>query len=407
MERFTGREYLMIAIANHYGNGVDKLQFRDRIEWVDMHETTLEEIEYDAKDFYQFAAAVMAYRKGQGAEATGYLVGMDSTASGLQMLSVLTGCKVGAENTGVTGTKRKNIYDYCTIIMNNILDSDNEYDTADVKAALMCMFYGSIQEPINAFGDDTPELYAFYQAAGIVAPGAYQLLPLISSLQDPEALAYRCDYPDGFVANYKVKNKLNSKIEIDTLNPHITFTYRCTHNIAMDEIRFLPAWIAHGSDGYVARELVSRCNYDVNQLKEAERLLTKRLNQDIEVMSISYTYIEKMWRKHSCISMEGIEFVNLQSMSRLSEEYCKELLSLVQTTLARPSFEVITIFDEFKALPNYMNEVRQTYIDILAEIADSTLLQANLTDINKSSVEVVKLSSNLSGLIKQAEYPLS
>lgn len=37
-------------------------------------------------------------------------------------------------------------------------------------------FYGSKAKPKEIFGEDTPELNAFYQAAQQVAPGAWELL---------------------------------------------------------------------------------------------------------------------------------------------------------------------------------------------------------------------------------------
>jgi len=54
-----------------------------------------------------------------------------------------------------------------------------------------------------------------------------------------------------------------------------------------------------------------------------------------------------------------------------------------------------------------MNEVRQNYIDIFAQIADSTMLQAMASQIAGKRVPVGKLSNDLSTLIRQSNYMLS
>ena len=54
-----------------------------------------------------------------------------------------------------------------------------------------------------------------------------------------------------------------------------------------------------------------------------------------------------------------------------------------------------------------MNWVRQTYIDILCELADSRVLDAILSDIAGYAITVPKLSDDLSDLIKESEYPIA
>lgn len=70
-------------------------------------------------------------------------------------------------------------------------------------------------------------------------------------------------------------------------------------------------------------------------------------------------------------------------------------------------FEMLAIFDDFRASPNHMQKVREHYIDILCEIADSNLLSDILTEIAGYPIQFQKLSDNLSDYIREAEYPLS
>lgn len=61
----------------------------------------------------------------------------------------------------------------------------------------------------------------------------------------------------------------------------------------------------------------------------------------------------------------------------------------------------------FKFHPSYGNDVRQQYINILAELADSSVLSAIATQVAGRTINVTKLSSNLATYIKQSEYALS
>ena len=71
-------------------------------------------------------------------------------------------------------------------------------------------------------------------------------------------------------------------------------------------------------------------------------------------------------------------------------------------------FPLAHIHDCFYASPKYMNIVRQLYIDILCEIADSTLLQDILREITGNRFLVYqKGCNNLSEYIRESNYALS
>lgn len=70
-------------------------------------------------------------------------------------------------------------------------------------------------------------------------------------------------------------------------------------------------------------------------------------------------------------------------------------------------FDVITVHDAFGCSPNHCNQLRQNYIDILCEIADSTMMADILGEILGEEIEYNKYTDNLSTLIKDSEYALS
>jgi hypothetical protein len=402
-------DYLRIDIANHYG--LDKLSFEDRIKWVIDNEPDLEMLEETASDFFRFAAGTMAYRQAQQGVASGHMIGLDACASGPQILSVISGCEAGARNTNAVGQDRNDLYGINTQIMKEILEEAGEtmgeYERSDVKAALMPMFYGSKEKPKEIFGDETQELEAFYLAAEEACPGAFMLLPIMLEMWDPTALKYEWDLPDGFQVVYLVMDKKDSKIEVDTTTPHITFKYRRDINTTLETAAKIPANVTQSIDGYIVRELTSRCDYDLTQLRVVETLLKRQIRYPVKDSLGMVPYIEQMWKKHGIMSLVGVEHVNEWTITQLSVKYCEELLALVQATLLKPQFKVISIHDEMKSHPNYMNHVRQTYIDILCELADSRILDVILSDIQGSPVHIPKLSENLAELIRDSEYPLA
>jgi len=97
--KFTGCEYLMIDAANNFGH--DKLTFEKRIEWCKANLTNLEALLPNAKNKPLFLKSVYAIRDTQAGIPTGHLVELDACSSGIQLMSAVMGCKIGAMNTGL------------------------------------------------------------------------------------------------------------------------------------------------------------------------------------------------------------------------------------------------------------------------------------------------------------------
>lgn len=229
MQTFTGFEYLMIDCANHYG--LDKELFEDRIQWVKDNLDSLESHADQADKKPLFVKAVMAIRKAQAGIPTGHLVGFDATSSGIQIMSALTGCKAGAEATGlVNPNKRADAYTACTELMNEILGGEGiSVPRKKAKTALMTAFYGSKAQPLKLFGEDTPEIAAFYSAATKLAPGPWQLLQDLLASWQPYAKMHAWQLPDGYEAKVKVMAEKESRIEVQELDG-ASFTHHYKEN---------------------------------------------------------------------------------------------------------------------------------------------------------------------------------
>lgn len=217
MITYSGFEYLLIDACNNWGG--DKWLFEERIKWAEDNIHQLEMLTDTAESKPLYIKAVMAIRKAQAGIPTGHLVAMDACCSGISIMSVLTGCITGATSTGLVDPNvRADAYSLTTANMKDILGTDFEVSRKDAKAALMTSYYGSKAKPKEIFGENTPELNAFYQAAQKVAPGAWELLQDLLASWQPYALKHSWQMPDGFNVEVKVMSKKEVRVEVDELS---------------------------------------------------------------------------------------------------------------------------------------------------------------------------------------------
>jgi hypothetical protein len=62
--------------------------------------------------------------------------------------------------------------------------------------------------------------------------------------------------------------------------------------------------------------------------------------------------------------------------------------------------------DCFRCLPNHGNDLRQQYLNICSQIAESRMLDDIVTNMLGEEFHFKKLSTNLGELVLQAEYPI-
>lgn len=334
MQTFTGLEYILIDIANQFG--LDKLTWNERITWARGHVNSTPELQQEdiimADEPLLMQKAIYAYQDAIAGVPTGFIMGLDATASGQQISAALAGCHKTARRVNLINTgKREDVYGFTANRMDSMCP-DLTVTRDSIKYPLMTRFYNSTKQPENIFGEDTHELAMFYKTLYDELPGAMEVLNDQQGCWNPTALFHSWSLPDGHVAHVKVMQTVDRKIEVDELGG-ATFTHRMQVNKCVKMGLSLPANINHSIDGYIVREMVRRA--------------------------------------------------------------------------AAQGFELVTVHDEFKAGPNHMNKVRQNYIDIMVEIAESNLLQDILNEICGTNHKLTKLSTTLAVLIKDSEYMLS
>lgn len=417
MKRYSGWEYLLIDAANQFG--LDKLTFEERIAFIakHLHELDMPHMIEQAETKPLYIKAVMAIRKAQQGKPTGHLVGLDACCSGIQVMSALTGCVSGAESTGMVDPNvRADAYSRATKEMEKILGNVMNVSRADAKAALMTSFYGSKKQPKEIFGEDTPELSAFYQAAHIIAPGAWELLQDLLASWQPYALSHQWKLPDGYDAKVKVMKKKKTRIEIDELG-HATFSYEFYENEGAKNGLSNVANMTHSMDAWILRSMHRRLNYDLDLVSYVDQCIEMELVQRSiygnptkeainEFMTNKVQYYIDQYTRSTLADAVILPHLDQATVTCLSTEHLQALAKIVQGMLQHPPFELVTVHDEFKAHANNMNQVRWMYREIMAEIADSNVLDDLLSQITGVPGTFNKLSFNLADQIRKSNYAL-
>lgn len=412
MKCFTGYQWLLIDAANQFGH--DKMIFEDRIKWTEDNLAVLESLMDQAETTPLFHKAVLAIRKAQKGIPTGHMVGVDGCCSGIQVMSALTGCVAGARATGmVDPDKRADAYAETTKVMGTILGSSVNITRADAKQALMTSFYGSKKTPKQIFGEDTPELDAFYEAATTVAPGAWSLLQDLLASWQPWALSHNWKLPDGFDARVKVMAKREVRLEVDELD-HATFTYEFYENQGSKSGLSNAANLVHSMDAYILREMHRRCNYNREVAEESSRLIEIEMIErsmgmapEALPMSDKFAYYLEQYQRSSLVSAAILPYLDPISVRHLSAEHLEALATIVNGMLDYSPFPLVTVHDEFRSHANNVNHVRYQYKEILAELADSNVLDDLLSQIHGRPGTFDKLSFNLGDQIRNSSYALT
>lgn len=228
MKMFTPWQYLLMEAATQHSQG--KKTFEERIEWAKTNLDWLETLQDKAEEPALYAVAVKAIRNVQAGKPIGTVVSMDAVCSGLQLMGVLSGDANAAEITGlVRNDRRPDAYTDITHAMNRILRKQGINGVCvtreEAKEAVMTAFYGSTAVPKRIFGENTPELKAFYEAMHQQAPGPWELVGILIKAWNGKATKHSWVMPDGFQVHVPVEVTDTARIEVEELDG-TSFTYK-------------------------------------------------------------------------------------------------------------------------------------------------------------------------------------
>lgn len=197
---------------------------------------------------------------------------------------------------------------------------------------------------------------------------------------------------------------------------HATFTYEYYENEGTKSGLSNVANLVHSVDAYVLRCIHRRCNYNyevasvASLLLESEmlrRLLGGQQEADYIDMSGKLDYYITQYERSGMADVVILPYLDTLNITALSYKHLQKLAEVVTGMLEYKPFEVVTIHDEFKCHANNMNHLRQQYINILADLAESNVLDDLLSQLYGKPGNFKKLSTNLGALIRNSNYALS
>lgn len=402
-ETFTPKQYLKIDIANNFGHNLDKDLWTDRIAWFDANEDKLEELAKQADEPALYSAGVFAWRNVQKGNVNHYPISLDATSSGIQILSCLTGDRKGAELCNVVDVgKRQDAYKVLYEIMVEKMGGTAQIDRKDCKRAIMTSFYNSEAVPKEVFGEGA-QLQVFFETMEEGAPGAWELNQAMLDLWNPEALSNDWVLPDNFHVHVKIMGQVSEFVQFMDKPFEVNYSV----NMPIEKGRSLGANMTHSIDGMIVREMAIRCNF--NQL---------HVNYLVDLMEGKYgpcgtrqsededKLVMTLWDHYKDSGFLSARILDYLCQENIGLVDRVVIFDLIASLPAKP-FEVISVHDCFRCLPNYGNDLRKQYNILLATIAKSDLLSFILSQITGRRLQIGKLDEKLYLDIMDANYSLS
>jgi len=416
MNLFTPLEYLKIDVASNYG--LDKKTWDTRIQWVDDNEHLFEAVVAKAEDkLYSvhplmkeasspalFYAGIKAYLAAKEGKVIHHPISLDATASGAQILAILSNCEKSAKLCNVIDTgDREDLYTNIYAKMCERTGTSANIEQPDVKQAIMTWLYGSTAEPKKAFGKGAL-LDCFYKTMFEDAAGIAQLNMDILSLWDADAYSNDWVLPDNFHVHVPVIG--DQALMCNFLNePHIIMR---KVNMPQDKGLSIGANLVHSVDGMIVREMVRRCSFDMDHYVEIAEIIMQssyargnniRTDRDNDIL------VQTLWNHYEKSGFLSARILNSLDHFNIGLVDYSVILKLLKSMPEKP-FHVISVHDCFRVHPNYGNDLRRQYNQILHEIADSKMLQALVDQISKTPIDVT-LEGSIAADVLNANYALS
>ena len=252
-----GMDWLKVGIANAFGQ--DKLNFKDRRTWFNRRKI------FDtakASDPIIATKLLADYEKADRGEVFSSNMFLDATASGIQIMAALSECHKTASAVNMIGDDRADIYEYMAVNMNQHLDVMDHVTRDQCKYPLMTHYYNSKERPKQEFNDK--QLVAFYAMLDGAFPGAEDVLDSINVCWTDKDV-YSWTLPDGHTA--VIRSKITEGANVSVAGTE--FFYEYTAYKASGNSRHLAPNVIHSIDGYIAREMVRRCDFYLAHIHDA------------------------------------------------------------------------------------------------------------------------------------------
>lgn len=155
-------------------------------------------------------------------------------------------------------------------------------------------------------------------------------------------------------------------------------------------------------DGFVVRELLRRCMFKPEQIKQ--------LMEDLKSTHKGTTtkddqMVITLWNNYKYTGFLSARIFDHLNRSNAGHVDSTVILQLIGKLPTKP-FKVLTVHDMFRVLPSYGNDLRIQYNQILSELARSNIMADIITQITGRQVVVNKID-DIADEILEANYSLS
>ena len=155
--------------------------------------------------------------------------------------------------------------------------------------------------------------------------------------------------------------------------------------------------------------MVRRCSYDVDNITEVLTVINSELAAPTSHIAIP-DKMEELLALYDVMNIPDtriLDYITSATVNAVPKKYLLQLKNTISMMLHYGSFDILTVHDCIRALPSNCNAVRYWYAEILAELADSNILECIYEQITGTKRKFRKAVPNLSSLIRQADYQLS
>ena len=393
-QALNGMQFLMAEVACKYDKTLEKKTWNERLAAFKTLDFDNPKIFSSASNPIGMRAAFLGYRETLAGLPTGYMISLDATSSGLQLLSLLVSCPNSWSLCGGDDTHCKSAY---TAIY-DAMGVGNKLTVKQVKNAIMTAFYGSTSIPERTFGED---IDTFYDTMEDMAPGAWQLnLDLQALWGRVKGGDYGWVLPDNFHAY--IETKVAEQQPFTLLGKNLEITKYVDGRPEFH--KGLGPNIIHSVDGFVVHEMGRRCMFSPKKILSILELIQAGKTHGTGGKSSHMVQILWNWFKETgFLSTRIFDYLYDDTIGYVDSGHILELIN----SLPMKPFKLVTNHDCFRCHPNYGNDMRLQYNRILADINDSTMLRSIASQIAGKQLKIKKFGHIDQNQILNANYALA
>lgn len=406
IETINPMQWLAVDIANNFG--LSHLTYEDRIDWVKRNMGGMGAMEKMAKKPIAYMKSLYALQTAMQGRFSHHPVGLDSSASGMQIMSALMRCRTGCTHTNLIGDKVSDAYLEATKIYNRINNSRSVFERSLIKQATMTYYYGSVQVPKELF-ETKENLESFYEAMELLAPGANKLRGYLLAAWDSRSDMQEWILPDGHEARMPVLVSRNHELVHHDLGVPITL-------IVMDQSpveysKRTCANMIHSVDAYILRCMTRRMNHNRKQCLDVIQILTdeqlkRSFGKSSGKVSVDSDFLahQEIFEHTKMVDMAIVPYITAESAELLSTHHLESLKRLLIRITSHKPFQIMTIHDDFRCHANNVSRMADEYRHIMAELSDSNTLSFLLKQLK---INVTPVGSHLGHLIRKSQYGIN